>query len=274
MRDAYKNDPDAFEELWHNCYTKKGRIERNCDFALHVAYIYRMLWDHICIRTVVFVIHLWLFIWCFSWFVWQHVKYSTAFAQLKTSCPLLRDFRLKEADEALFDGRVELLISKLAALRERKIVRSLEAVELRKDAHGGCWHFFWGDHCQMMHCTDCRCKHVACYGQLGVFVAGSGCPLWFDWLFDREDGFEGERHVTWMDHLYPFVAAKNRLVRSWLANGHQLLGSIPSPTSLPLLVEEKSEKKPGGFRRGWWLSHLSHWSFFQIFWTINAMTTW
>lgn len=61
------------------------------------------------------------------------------------------------------------------------------------------------------------------------FVAGSGCPLWFDWLFDREDGFEGERHVTWMDHLYPFVAAKNRLVPSWLVNGQQTLGSIPSP---------------------------------------------
>lgn len=46
------------------------------------------------------------------------------------------------------------------------------------------------------------------------------------------------------------------------------------PLHYLLLVEEKSEKKPGGFRRGWWLSHLSHWSFFQIFWTINAMTTW
>lgn len=57
---------------------------------------------------------------------------------VKISRALLRDFRLKEADEALFDSRVELLISKLAALRERKIVRSLEAVELRKDALEGC----------------------------------------------------------------------------------------------------------------------------------------
>ncbi len=30
MRDAYKNDPDAFEELWH----KKGSWH-DCDFALH-----------------------------------------------------------------------------------------------------------------------------------------------------------------------------------------------------------------------------------------------
>lgn len=274
MRDAYKNDPDAFEELWHNCYTKKGRIERNCDFALHVAYIYRMLWDHICIRTVVFVIHLWLFIWCFSWFVWQHVKYSTAFAQLKTSCPLLRDFRLKEADEALFDGRVELLISKLAALRERKIVRSLEAVELRKDAHGGCWHFFGGIIAKwcIVQIVDVSMLHVMVNLEFLWQVVVAHCDL-IGSLTEKMGLKESDMWHGWTICIHLLPQKTGLCVHGWPMVTNFWV-AFHRPLHYLLLVEEKSEKKPGGFRRGWWLSHLSHWSFFQIFWTINAMTTW
>ena len=87
---------------------------------------------------------------------------------------------IQDADEAVFDSRVALLIEKLAAVPESKIV---------------------GSPYQLHFLINSEPSIAWCRGNLGTrsfFRPGRGRPLWPDWKTDQKDGPEGDQfhHVS------------------------------------------------------------------------------